>query len=249
MTSILKPGNQQKIELTLRNYFISIKMTILLKSTEGECLFESYLSVLVELLGQEDIYQEINKRIPVIEIDSCNQNYPWMDPKTYGMNKFIFYICNKTNADDDCNETHFKVAMKSITYHRNNKILWKWEIHDPHHHYQKFGSHGFCQMFTHFIAYDRTSEFIDISFTRKTSTRKDIYAINTLKCLRKTVRLIKKRRNLYDKIENVFNEIRKNKKERKHFGMNKKMTFQEFIFTLSLFELKDVYPYILDQYM
>jgi hypothetical protein len=217
----------------------------LIKPNEGECIFESYLSVLVEILGEENIYKIINKYVPVVKIDFRHRDTPWKDPETYGMEKFIFYICNKKL--DRVDETHYMVAIKKNKIIRN-RIHSIWEILNPYHYYQKYASHGFCQMFAHFIANNKTNGLIHISQAKGPNLRKELYKINTYRCLRKTLRLIKKKSNLQGYMEYIFEDIKLNEVERIKFGIDKKMKFHTFIEDLHLFDLDSVTEYIDDLY-
>jgi hypothetical protein len=216
-----------------------------IKPNEGECIFESYLSVLVEILGEENIYKKINKHIPVIKIDLVHRDTPWKDPETLGMEKFIFYTCDKKL--DQVDETHYMVAIKKYKILRN-RIHSIWRILNPYHYYQKYASHGFCQMFAHFIANDKTNGLIHISQVKGIKSRKELYKINTYRCLRKTLRLIEKRLDLQCHMEYVFEDIKLNKVERIKFGIDRKMEFHTFIKDLYSFDLDSVSKYIDDLY-
>jgi len=217
----------------------------LIKPNEGECIFESYLSVLVEILGEENIYKKISKYVPVVKIDFRYRDTPWKDPETYGMEKFIFYLCNKKL--DRVDETHYMVAVKEYKIIRN-RIHSTWKILNPYHYYQKYSSHGFCQMFAYFIANDKTNGLIHISQANGPKSRKELYKINTFRCLRKTLRLIKKKSNLLSCMEYVFEDIKSNEVERIKFGIDRKMKFHTFIEDLHLFDVASVADYIDDLY-
>ena len=208
-------------------------------SSEGESLFEAYLSIFVEILGEEDIYQTINYDAPVIAIDYSNSDRPWLDRDTKGHSKFIYYVTDKFDQyeDEDIEETHFRLAMKTCR---------KWEIFDPYHYYQVPRSHGFCQMFTYYISQNKTTEFVDVSEIKSKSKKKEIYALNTFNCLRKTLNMIKKHPLLYNDMSIIFDDIRSDKRERKYYGVHKDMTFKDFIKDLSKFKQNDVDEYISD---
>jgi len=154
---------------------------------------------------------------------------------------FIYYGYNVRKPDDD--ETHFRVACRTKIVTRG-RIHRKWELIDPYHLYQKMGSHGFCQMFAHFIANNDVDDFADISKANDLSNLKEIFTTNTFVCLQKTLRLIKTNDRTYNLMSDVFEEIKHNEIERKDFGIHKKTNFGDFINKLSLFELDDIQSYI-----
>ena len=128
--------------------------------TDDESIFESYLSILVNLLGVQDIYKMIAQPIKVISIPEKFCSNPLLYKKNIPdkPEKFIYYCCKDEDINDsECEpiSTHYKVHDYEITRHGGTKA----EIRDPYHLYQISGSHGFCQMFAKFISDNNVKDF------------------------------------------------------------------------------------------
>jgi hypothetical protein len=203
--------------------------------------FNDCLTLLIEILGQVDVYKKINKHVQVFDIEQSKLCIPWTDDRVHDLDLFIYYGYNARKPNDD--ETHFRVACRTKIVTRG-RIHRKWELIDPYHLYQKMGSHGFCQMFAHFIAHNDVDDFADISKAHDVSNLKEIFTTNTFICLQKTLCLIKTNNRIYNLMSGVFEEIKQNEFERRDFGIHKKTNFGGFINRLSLFELDDIQSYI-----
>lgn len=210
--------------------------------------FNDHLTLFIEILGQVDVYKQINKDVHVFDIEQSKSCIPWTDERVNGLDLdlFIYYTYNAKKPDDD--ETHFRVACRTKIVTRG-RIHRKWELIDPYHLYQKMGSHGFCQMFAHFIAHNDVDDFSDISKAHDLSNLKEIFTINTFVCLQKTLHLIQTDKMVSSLMSGVFEEIKQNESERKDFGIHKKTSFGDFINRLSLFALDDIQSYIDGLYM
>ena len=223
-----------KIQLTLTKSMKSHHPPSL-SSTQGESLFESYLAVFTEILGTQDIFQDLAHPIRVFAIDNKHASRPWCDPDTYGHTKFIFYVCDKKTYKKGVKETHYRVA---------NYKYPSWTMEDPFNMYQKKGTHGFCQMFARFMAHNDCLDLLKIP--EKSMVLKEYYIVNTFLCLRKTLVLVQEQPTLLRKMAQVFDEICFNVQERVHFGVPKTMIFDDFMSILDNFVLEDVKEYVED---
>ena len=208
-----------------------------LSTTQGESVFESYLAVFTEILGTQDIFQDIAHPIPVFAIDTKNASRPWCDPEVYGLTIFIFYVCDKKTYKKGVKETHYCVARYKYP---------SWTIEDPYDAYQKGGTHGFCQMFARFMAHNDCLDLLKIPATSR--VQKEYYIVNTFICLRKTLALVQENPSILRKMGKVFDEIRTNVQESVHFGVPKSMIFDDFMSILDNFVLEDVKEYMEDLY-
>jgi len=217
----------------------SNKLSDIIVPTDNESIFESYLSILVNLLGVQDIYKMIAHPIKVISIPEIHCNTPWVYNNIPDKpEKFIYYCCCKDddNNESDCEpiSTHYKV-IDYETFGRSNSL--KARIIDPYHYYQIPGSHGFCQMFAKFISDNNVKDFN----TKKTI---DGYQENTFICLQKTLKFIQENQDIYNTMKEGFNQDLTNKDFRKENGITKHITFEQFIQDLYMFKLEDVKEYI-----
>ena len=214
--------------------------------TEGESVFESYLSVLTHLLGTQEIYEnivdEFSDVVTIQEVTGKNRN-PTLETKTF--NPIIYYYKLK-NADDDEaeRETHYRVYSYEKNESSRRKNTFKWKIIDPYDLYQKKDSHGFCQMFAFYIATNNTIGFIDKTKVKETMTKehlKLIHTHNTFECLQKTITLIE---NLPASIKNAlkteFSDLEKDPVN----GIPPNMKFSDFLEDLKRFEVTDLDDYI-----
>ena len=212
----------------------SNKLSGIIVPTDDESIFESYLSILVNLLGVQDIYKMITQPIKVISIPEIHCNAPWLYNNIPDKpEKFIYYCCK----DEDMNEpisTHYKV-IDYETFGRNNSL--KAIITDPYYFYQIPGSHGFCQMFAKFISDNNVKDF-------NTQKTKNGYQENTFICLQKTLKLIQENQDIYNAMKEGFNQDLTNEHFRKENGITKRITFERFMEDLYIFKLKDVKEYI-----
>ena len=206
--------------------------------TDDESIFESYLSILVNLLGVQDIYKMIAQPIKVFSIPEKFCSNPLLYKKNIPdkPEKFIYYCCKDEDINDsECEpiSTHYKVHDYEITRHGGTKA----EIRDPYHLYQISGSHGFCQMFAKFISDNNVKDF------NEDKTKKG-YQENTFICLKKTLKLIRENLDIYNAMKEGFNEDLTNEKFRKDNGIIKDITFERFMEDLHIFKLEDVTEYI-----
>lgn len=214
------------------------KLSGIIIPTDDESIFESYLTILVNLLGVQDIYKMIAHPIKVISIPEKHCTTPWVYNNIPNKpEKFIYYCCkDEDNNETECEpiSTHYKV-IDYETFGRSN--IEKARITDPYHFYQIPGSHGFCQMFAKFISDNDVQDF---------NTEKTIngYQENTFICLQKTLKLIQENQNIYNAMKEGFNQDLTNKDFRKENGITKHITFEQFIEDLYMFKLEDLKEYI-----
>jgi len=219
-------------------------------SISGECLFEAFLSVFIEILGEEDVYRMIISPITCIGLLKYQLFNPWKFVNDF-KEGFIFYEASKKSTTE---ETHYKFTIEE-------------SIIDPYDMFQLPSSHGFCQMFAFFIAaYNKLEVFDDIekelikeaykSFLPvdeiNTGTRKQSidlkqlimskYRHNTYMCLKYTLKLIAhkatKDSQILPKMEEVFEKLKAEddtlEEEDKH-GIGENMTFSDFLEQLKIF--------------
>lgn len=201
--------------------------------TDDESIFESYLSILVNLLGVQEIYKMIAQPIKVISIPQKFCSSPLLYKNIPDKpEKFIYYCCN----DSECEpiSTHYKV-IDYVPYGRSNRL--NPEKKDPYDFYQISGSHGFCQMFAKFISDNDVKDF------NEDKTKKG-YQENTFICLQKTLKLIRENVDIYNAMKEGFNEDLTNEYFRKENGIIKDITFERFMEDLHTFRLEDVTEYI-----
>tara|TARA_B110000967_G_C18883375_1_gene562430 strand:- start:2097 stop:2885 length:789 start_codon:yes stop_codon:yes gene_type:complete len=226
-----------------------IKLSGMIKPTEGESIFESYLTILTDLIGVQGIYKKIIAPYNVYVIKSKNCATPWNQSSITDKSSFIYYCCKDEEYEGTvCNPiyTHYKVIEYNNTG-RTNRL--SPEIIDPYHLYQKHGSHGFCQMFARFIINKDVDEFTNITEVSSDINKKDVFQHNTYQCLLKTLKIIKETPEIYNDMEEFYKtEIMNNKEERTIKGIRKNMKFEQFITDLYLFKLSDVKEYIEDLY-
>lgn len=221
--------------------------------TDNESPFEAYLAVLIDILGDasdtHNIYKEIAKPFEVLETDTkldvsdAKKLY-----KKTGERVIFYYKPGESGA------THYRVWGKHEKKGRTRRSTTKVVegIIDPYEYYQKPLSHGFCQMFSYFIAAQEDDVFEKITIDDNEDELKDKYTKNTHICLQKTIKLIQMKPNVYSKMKNVFNEIKNeeeyisNNKDKK--GIGSEMSFDDFIKQLKYFGVDDVEKYIHDLY-
>ena len=225
-----------------------------IQPTAGESLFETYLAILTDILGVEEIYQglidyyneEKETDIKLITKDKENDR---PEPRTDNNDPLIYKYTPRLSGD-----THFRVYK-----HDPNATLFhrKWVVVDPYDLYQKPRTQGFCQMFAYFIATDNTDEFIMVNREDSEDNKKIVYRKNTYLCLRKVLQLInaikeKPKPDLIQKMEEGFQDCKDYKDEEdptKEFGIvDKSMTFEDFIKNLGDFKEESVQKYIDDLY-
>lgn len=215
-----------------------------LQPTDGESMFESYHSVLVNLLGTKEIYQKIvetsNYDIPVSVQEVKHKN---ANPKTsVGMVHPITYFYTPNDTCEVSGATHYKVYSyeNNNTGRRNNGK--RWTTIDPYDLYQKPLSQGFCQMFAYFIAVNDVEGFIDKRNYSQISKEeeKDIHKKNMYQCLKKTLNLIKNIKindvELYQEILIEFEDI----KQEPEYGIPDNMSFDDFIRDFEKFKIIDL---------
>ena len=231
-------------------------------SISGECLFEAFLSVFIEILGEEDVYKMIIYPINCTGVPKAKLLKPWSFVNGFEdvlkddfKEGFIFYQASKKSKKSGPEETHYQFATKESI------------IIDPYHMFQLPFSHGFCQMFAFFIAaYNKLEVFDDIekelikeayeSFLPvdeiKTGTKEKSvelkqlimskYRHNTYICLKYTLKLIAhkatKDYQLLPKMEEVFDTLKAeddNLEEEYKHGIGENMTFSDFLVQLEFF--------------
>tara|TARA_B110000967_G_scaffold184697_1_gene204353 strand:+ start:12595 stop:13368 length:774 start_codon:yes stop_codon:yes gene_type:complete len=218
------------------------KLSGMVIQTEGESIFESYLTILTDLIGVQDIYKMIAYPIKVLTVHEKYCNTPWMKPDIPTNNeKFIYYCCKEEEYNDNKTEcepmyTHYKVLDYET---RGRKGGLKPTIKDPYHLYQKSGSHGFCQMYAKFIADNDVNDFATIKNNRS-------YQKNTFVCLQKTLKIIQENETIYNVLQNGFNNDLQVRHIRENKGITQHMTFEQFIQDLYIFKLEDIEQYILE---
>ena len=211
--------------------------------TEGESIFEAYLSVLIELLGTQEIYQSIVKTYSdtvTIQVVKGKDDLP--KPEEKSTDPIIYYYDNLNDKG-----THYRVYSYEInTRSRNKNTSKKWTIIDPYDLYQKKNSHGFCQMFAFFIATKNTQEFIDKTIKKSPRKKvKDIHTHNTFECLQKTIALMEEEKFPKEIMGNLEKEFKVLQKKTK-YGISRNMKFADFIRDLKDFKNADVDNYIAD---
>ena len=218
--------------------------------TEGESIFESYLSVLIHLLGTQYIYgkivQEISDVVTIQEVPRKNV-LPVLERNKF--DPIIYYYKPNTkkgqeDGEDGDGETHYRVYSYEKNESSRSKNAFKWKIIDPYDLYQKKKSHGFCQMFALYIATNKTDGFLDKTNVKGTISKEELAALhrrNTFECLKKTIRLIE---NLPEPITNAikieFSDLEKDPKN----GIPFKMEFDDFVDDLKGFKIADLNDYI-----
>ena len=215
--------------------------------TEGESVFESYLSVLTHLLGTQEIYENIvDEFSDVVRIQEVTgkDSIPTLKKNTF--NPIIYrYKSNKANGDDgDDGATHYRVYSYEKNESSRRKNTFKWKIIDPYDLYQKKDSHGFCQMFAFYIATNNTVGFIDKTKVKETMTKKHLKLIhthNTFECLQKTITLIENSpASIKNALKTEFSDLEKDPR----FGIPRNMKFSDFLEDLKRFEVTDLDDYI-----
>ena len=215
--------------------------------TEGESVFESYLSVLTHLLGTQEIYENIvDEFSDVVRIQEVTgkDSIPTLKKNTF--NPIIYrYKSNKANGDDgDDGATHYRVYSYEKNESSRRKNTFKWKIIDPYDLYQKKDSHGFCQMFAFYIATNNTLGFIDKTKVKETMTKehlKLIHTHNTFECLQKTITLIENSpASIKNALKTEFSDLEKDPR----FGIPRNMKFSDFLEDLKRFEVTDLDDYI-----
>tara|TARA_B100001769_G_scaffold218859_1_gene178750 strand:- start:1214 stop:1984 length:771 start_codon:yes stop_codon:yes gene_type:complete len=214
--------------------------------TEGESVFESYLSVLTHLLGTQEIYESIvNESSDVVSIQEVTGKDSIPTVKKNAFNPIIYrYKSNKADGDDDEAETHYRVYSYEKNESSRRENTFKWKIIDPYDLYQKRNSHGFCQMFAFYIATNNTIGFIDKTQVKETITKehlKLIHTHNTFECLQKTITLIDK---LPVSIINAFKTEFSDLEKDPDYGIPCSMKFSDFVEDLKRFEVTDLDDYI-----
>lgn len=218
--------------------------------TEGESIFESYLSVLIHLLGTQYIYgkivQEISDVVTIQEVPRKNV-LPVLERNKF--DPIIYYYKPNTkkgqeDGEDGDGETHYRVYSYEKNESSRSKNAFKWKIIDPYDLYQKKKSHGFCQMFALYIATNKTDGFLDKTNVKGKISKEELAALhrrNTFECLKKTIRLIE---NLPEPITNAikieFSDLEKDPKN----GIPFKMEFDDFVDDLKGFKIADLNDYI-----
>lgn len=210
-----------------------------IKTTEGESIFEAYLSVLTRLLGTQEIYQNIVKSYSdTVTIQNVKGKDDHPKPEKKSVEPIIYYY-------DDLNEqgTHYRVFSYEInTTSRKKSVVKKWTIIDPYDLYQKKNSHGFCQMFAFFIATKNTRGFINKTETPR-QNMKDVHIHNTFECLKKTIHLMETFPDeIIDSLELEFKDLKKEP----NYGISRNMKLAHLIRDLREFETADVDSYITD---
>lgn len=232
--------------------------------TEGESIFEAYLAVFIDIIGEQNIYKELIEPINVFGVSKNKLSDPWNAPNIAGTNSclFIFY----EDFTDSTKETHYKMAFKKELIVRRH-VLYEWRIKDPYDTYQIKNSHGFCQMFAFFIAAqtsidigcdsitdkiddrikqivrDACDSFQIVENTDNNAVKASKYRNNTFMCLKYTLELIEyKGTTIKPKMERMFEEI---KKENQH-AIGKNMRFSDFNEELKRFKINDLNIYILE---
>ena len=218
--------------------------------TEGESIFESYLSVLIHLLGTQYIYgkivQEISDVVTIQEVPRKNV-LPVLERNKF--DPIIYYYKPNTkkgqeDGEDGDGETHYRVYSYEKNESSRSKNAFKWKIIDPYDLYQKKKSHGFCQMFALYIATNKTDGFLDKTNVKGKISKEELAALhrrNTFECLKKTIRLIE---NLPEPIINAikieFSDLEKDPKN----GIPFEMEFDDFVDDLKGFKIADLNDYI-----
>ena len=214
--------------------------------TEGESVFESYLSVLTHLLGTQEIYESIvNESSDVVSVQEVTgkDSIPTLKKNTF--NPIIYrYKSNKANNNDDDGATHYRVYSYERNESSRRKNTFKWKIIDPYDLYQKKDSHGFCQMFAFYIATNNTIGFIDKTQVKENMTNehlKLIHTHNTFECLQKTITLIENlSASIINAIKTEFSDLEKDP----NFGIPRNMKFADFVEDLKRFEVTELDDYI-----
>jgi hypothetical protein len=217
-------------------------------TTDDESIFESHLTILVEMLGQRSIYRHLCQiyNVSVYPIEKRHCTEPWKPLSKYiketGLQKFIFFCGYKKNGEIEATSTHYKLAVIDD----DSKETIKGEIIDPYSLYQIKKSHGFCQMFAFFIATNNTKEFQDVkSFSSSQKEEKrNAYLMNMYHCLKKTIELIKTHPDLAEEMEEVFEDLKEEDPTQTRWGIGKNMTFRYFINDINEFQPKDIATYI-----
>jgi hypothetical protein len=208
--------------------------------TQGESVFESYLSVLIHLLGTQEIYKNIVKEtsnsVTIQEVTGRN-SIPILKKNTF--DPIIYYYKSK-NTNDDGGETHYRVYSYEEIKNSRRENTHKWKIIDPYDLYQKKNSHGFCQMFALYIATNNTIDFKDkTEFTKE--DLKFVHTYNTFVCLQKTINLIESSSESTINIMNIeFGDLEKNP----DYGIPHNMRLVDFVDDLKKFKLTDMDDYI-----
>ena len=206
--------------------------------TEGESVFESYLSILSDIIGTNNIYSKIIENYneannTKIELQQTNNDSALPNRKGRGNNLDPIIYNYKPRSDDS---THYRV------YKYNPFARRKWEIVDPYDLYQKKSSQGFCQMFAFFIATNNTQEFLE----KIDDNDKDLLTLNTFLCLRKVIDLINSSSSeLKNRMKAEFENI---KYEESKGIVDKSLTFDDFVSELNKFNISDIRQYIDDLY-
>jgi hypothetical protein len=264
MTYKISKRTRKKKKKHLKNKYaknIVAKGKRKIDTTEDESIFEAYLAVLIELIGEQDIYKELTEPINVFGVSKNKLNDPWQQPNIAGTNSclFIFY----EDSADSTKETHFKVAFKKEVIVRRH-VLYEWRIKDPYETYQIKNSHGFCQMFAFFIAAQTSIDigcniiidsrikqivraacdsFQIVENTDNNDVKASKYRNNTFMCLRYTLELIEyKGTTIKPKLDKLFEEI----KQEKYHAIGKNMAFSDFYEQLKKFNINNLDIYILE---
>ena len=224
-----------------------------IQPTDDESLFETYLAILTDILGVEEIYQGLidyynDEENRHIKFDTVATKSAFPRRETGDTDPIIYNYEPGSNGD-----THFRVYKPNPNATRAYNA---WEIVDPYDLYQKPRTQGFCQMFAYFIATDNTDEFIMVNGEDSDDNKKIVYQKNTYLCLRKVLQLInaikeKPKPDLIQKMEEGFQDCKdyKNKDKRKEYGIvDKSMTFEDFIKNLGYFKEESAQKYIDDLY-
>lgn len=204
--------------------------------TDGESLFESYLSILSDIIGTDNIYPEFIKNYNdsnnmQIELQQTKNDSARPNRRGRVENKNPIIYNYKPRGDGS---THYRV------YQYNPSVRGKWEIVDPYELYQKQNTHGFCQMFALFIATNNTGGFRN----KINDNNKDLLVFNTFLCLQKVIDLINSTNSeLKNRMIREFESIKQDKSK----GIiDKSLTFDQFIDRLGVFTQQDIVEYIDD---
>jgi hypothetical protein len=157
------------------------------------------------------------------------------------------------------------VALKEPFMTRRQTPAFRWKIKDPYDMYQIKKSHGFCQMFTFFIAaqssidigcniiiddkikqivHDACNSFQIVENADSNDVKASKYRNNTFMCLKYTIELIEyKSQSIKPQMENMFEEL---KKEEKKHAIGKDMMFSDFYKQMQGFDINSLNRYILD---
>ena len=212
----------------------------------GESRFESYLAILTDLIGTDNIYETIvktNNTIISVQKVSTKNSLPKIVDNLY---QPIIYYYEPRSLDKS---THYRVYAHHETYGRNNKKTYRWTIIDPYDRYQKRNSHGFCQMFAFFITINDTDGFWNKAEPPYNSNEdmEPLHTHNTFVCLQKTIKLIEELpRSTKETIEREFEYI-KNPNDDYHipdYGIPHNMRFDDFISEMKMFKKHHVKEFI-----